>query len=130
MNELFHKLARRISDAIGSPLAFAGALLVIVVWAIAGPFVGFTDTWQLMINTGTTIVTFLVVFMIQNTQTRDAKAVQLKLDELLRAVREARTGLVDLEEMSDQELDALHKEFQALRQRTRDGVRRTNTDTA
>src|SRR5689334_25311361 len=88
------------------------AVTVIVVWAVTGPLFGFSDTWQLVINTGTTIITFLMVFLIQNTQNRDAKAIHLKLDELLRAVSSARNSLVDLENFSDAELEKLAKEFQ------------------
>jgi low affinity Fe/Cu permease len=107
-------MSRRNSwDRLGLLLAAA----IIVIWAVTGPLFGFSDTWQLVINTGTTIVTFLMVFLIQNTQNRDAKAIHLKLDELIRAVAEARTGMVDLEEMSEDELDRLHREFQELRKR-------------
>src|SRR6187397_1477740 len=100
MNELFRKIAHKTSQAIGSPIAFVIALLVVVIWILSGPIFGFSDTWQLVINTGTTIVTFLVIFLIQNSQNRDSKAIQLKLDELLRAVGEARNSLVDLEDLS------------------------------
>jgi low affinity Fe/Cu permease len=96
---------------------FLAALVIVLAWGITGPLFHYSDTWQLVINTGTTIVTFLMVFLIQNTQNRDATAMQLKLDELLRAVRGARTGLVDLESLSDEELQTLHEEFQALRKR-------------
>jgi low affinity Fe/Cu permease len=94
---------------------FALACLVIVGWAVTGPMFHYSDTWQLVINTGTTIVTFLMVFLIQNTQNRDARAMHLKLDELIRAVKGARNKLVELEEMSDEELDHLHEEFQRVR---------------
>jgi low affinity Fe/Cu permease len=104
---------------VGSPWAFVLACGVIVVWAVTGPLFHFSDTWQLVINTATTIVTFLIVFLIQNTQNRDTKAVHLKLDELLRGVSGARTSLVDLEHLSDEELDRLQKEFQRLNQRAR-----------
>jgi low affinity Fe/Cu permease len=117
MNELFRRFAHKTSIIVGSPWAFITAVLVIVVWAITGPIFQFSDTWQLVINTSTTIVTFLMVFLIQNTQNRDAKAIHLKLDELIRGVEKARNRLVDLEEMSDEELDALQKEFQAFRER-------------
>lgn len=101
----------------GSPAAFAGAVVIIVVWFINGPTFGFSDTWQLIINTGTTIVTFLMVFLIQNTQNRDGKAMHLKLDELLKGVKGARTGMVDLEELSDDQLEHLHQEFKGLHER-------------
>jgi len=111
----FRKVAHATAGAIGSPYAFAAAVLVIVVWAVSGPAFHYSDTWQLVINTGTTIVTFLVVFMIQNTQNRDSRAIHLKLDELIRAVESARNGLVDVEDLPDEELARLTREFQRLR---------------
>ena len=117
MREQFHKIAHIASEVLGTAWAFLLALAIIVIWAATGPLFQFNDTWQLVINTSTTIVTFLMVFLIQNTQNRDAKAIHLKLDELIRAVGAARTGLVDLEEMSEEELDKLHSEFQELRRR-------------
>jgi low affinity Fe/Cu permease len=117
LRELFRKFAHKASLAVGSPWAFISAIVVIALWGLIGPMFGFSDTWQLIINTGTTIVTFLMVFLIQNTQNRDAAAMHLKLDELIRAVAEARTGMVDLEDLSDQELEKLHEEFKALRER-------------
>jgi low affinity Fe/Cu permease len=116
MSELFHKFAVKTSKLAGSPWMFAGALLLIFTWGITGPVFHFSDTWQLVINTGTTIITFLMVFLIQNTQSRESEAIQLKLDELLRAVTKARTGLVDLEELSEEELEHLHEEFRRLRE--------------
>ena len=117
MHALFRKFSLKVARRVGSPWAFVGALVVIGLWALTGPLFHFSDTWQLVINTSTTIITFLMVFLIQNTQNRDAEAIQLKLDELLRAVTAARTSLVDLEDMPDDELDRLRKEFQQLRQR-------------
>ena len=117
MHEFFRKFAHKISELVGTPWAFILAVVVIVVWAVTGPIFGFSDTWQLVINTGTTIVTFLMVFLIQNSQNRDSKAIQLKLDELLRAVGQARTGLVDLEDLSDEELQQLQEEFRRLHER-------------
>lgn len=114
MNEIFRKFAHAISHATGSPWAFTIAVAIVVIWAATGPIFGYSDTWQLVINTGTTIITFLMVFLIQNTQNRDAKAMHLKLDELLKGVKGARTSLVDLEDMSDEELEDLHKEFERL----------------
>ena len=111
---MFRKFAATIATSAGSPWAFLLAALVIVVWAITGPIFNFSDTWQLVINTGTTIVTFLMVFLIQNTQNRDAVAIQLKLDELLRAVHGARTSLVDLENLDDKEILRLKKEFERI----------------
>jgi low affinity Fe/Cu permease len=119
LRELFRKFAHKASVAVGSPWAFISAVAVIVIWGVTGPMFRFSDTWQLIINTGTTVVTFLMVFLIQNTQNRDATAVHLKLDELIRAVAEARTGMVDLEDLSDQELEKLHEEFKRLRERKR-----------
>jgi low affinity Fe/Cu permease len=106
-----------LSLAVGTPAAFLIALLCIVTWAAVGPLFHFSDTWQLVINTATTIITFLMVFLIQNTQNRDTKAVHLKLDELLRGVAGARTSLVSLESLSDQELDRLQEQFERLRRR-------------
>lgn len=114
MRELFRKFSRATSDAVGSPYGFIAMLLIVVVWAVSGPVFHFSDTWQLLINTGTTIVTALMVFLIQNTQNRDSKAIHLKLDELLRAVDSARTPLVSLEERSDDDLAQLAEEFRQL----------------
>ncbi len=107
-----------ISQAVGSPWAFAVAALTVLVWGITGRHFHYSDTWQLVINTGTTIVTFLMVFLIQNTQNRDTRAVHLKLDELLRAVQGARNSLMNLESLSDEELDRLQREFERLRGRS------------
>src|SRR5215213_9844487 len=114
-SEFLERFSYQATRATGTSLAFVIAVLVIVVWAVTGPLFHFSDTWQLVINTGTTIVTFLMVFLIQNTQNRDAKAIHLKLDELIRAVKDARNNLVDLEDMSDEELAKLQDEFQRLR---------------
>ena len=114
MTDTFHKFAQKTSQFTGSPWAFVAAVSVVIVWALTGPMFDFSETWQLVINTGTTIVTFLMVFLIQNTQNRDALALQLKLDELLRAIPAARTALVDLEEMSEEELKRLQAEFRLL----------------
>lgn len=116
MNDFFHKFAKKTSEVFGSPAAFIIAMFIIIIWGVTGPVFGFSDTWQLIINTGTTIVTFLVVFLIQNTQNRDAKAIHLKLDELIRGVEGARTELVDLEDLTDAELERLQKEFEQIRQ--------------
>ncbi len=114
MNEIFHKFAHRVAELVGSAVAFVAAVLLILVWAITGPVFHFSDTWQLIINTGTTIVTFLMVFLIQNTQNRDAKAIHLKLDELLRSAQGARNSLINLEDLPDDDLQALHKEFERV----------------
>jgi low affinity Fe/Cu permease len=117
MNDLFHRIAVKVSTAVGKPWVFFLAVTAIIVWAVSGPLFGFSDTWQLVINTTTTIITFLMVFLIQNTQNRDAKAMHLKLDELIKAIRGARNRLVDLEEMTDDQLDELHGEFRKLHDR-------------
>src|SRR5258706_16103920 len=127
-NDLFSRIAKHTARAIGHPVSFTVAVLVIVSWAALGPLFGFSDTWQLVINTGTTIVTFLVVFLIQATQNRDSKVLQLKLDELLRAVKGARTSLVDLENLSEDELAALQQEFEKLRKRLRASGKEEETD--
>jgi low affinity Fe/Cu permease len=111
----FHRLAHATAERVGRPQSFLLALLVVVVWGVTGPLFHYSDTWQLVINTGTTIVTFLMVFLIQNTQNRDAHAVHLKLDELIRATKGARNALVGLEDMSDEDLDKLQREFERLR---------------
>ncbi len=115
MNDFFRKFSRRASELLGSPWAFVVALLVVVVWAAAGPIANYSTTWQLIINTGTTIVTFLMVFIIQNTQNHDSRAMHLKLDELIHAVEHARDDLVDIENATEDEQQARHAEFQALR---------------
>jgi low affinity Fe/Cu permease len=120
VSDAFRVFARHSSIALGSAWAFAGAVLVIFVWIVTGPTFHFSDTWQLVINTATTIVTFLMVFLIQNTQNRDAKAVHLKLDEVIRALKDARNELVDLEDLSDVELKNLEKQFQRMRKRAED----------
>jgi len=119
MNDFFRKFANRTSAIVGSPWAFIAAVAIIIAWAASGPIFGFSDTWQLVINTGTTIITFLMVFLIQNTQNRDAKAIHLKLDELIRSAKGARNSLVDLEDLSDEELTKLQQQFQLLRERDR-----------
>jgi low affinity Fe/Cu permease len=116
MEEKFHKFSTRVAEVTGSSKIFVLALLLILVWAISGPLFHFSDTWQLIINTGTTVITFLMVFLIQNTQNRDNRVLHLKLDELLRAVEGARTGLVNLEKLSDEDLAQLQQEFERLSQ--------------
>lgn len=114
---VFRWCAAWISSAVGSPWAFLAALILIAGWVLTGPIFHYSDTWQLIINTATTIVTFLMVFLIQNTQNRDTKAIHLKLDELLRGVQGARNSLVSLENLSDEELERLRDEFERLRAR-------------
>jgi low affinity Fe/Cu permease len=118
MADLFHAFSQRVARLMGTSWAFLAAVALIVVWALTGPLFHFSDTWQLVITTGTTIVTFLMVFLIQNTQNRDAVAIHLKLDELLRAVEGARTGLVALEDLSDAELARLREQFARLHERS------------
>jgi low affinity Fe/Cu permease len=117
IRDAFGVFARKSSNVLGSAWAFVCALAIIVIWALTGHAFGYSDTWQLIINTGTTIVTFLMVFLIQNTQNRDAKAVHLKLDELIRAIGPARNKLVDLEKLSDDELKTLEAEFEKVRKK-------------
>jgi len=118
VSDAFRSFAHRSSILLGSAWAFCGAVLVIVVWLVTGPTFHFSDTWQLIINTATTVITFLMVFLIQNTQNRDAKAVHLKLDELIRAVKGARNQLVDLENLSDNDLTKLEEQFRQLRKQS------------
>ena len=129
VNDLFRAFSRNTASAVGSAWVFILAITIVIVWAATGPMFHFSDTWQLIINTGTTIVTFLMVFLIQNTQNRDGKAVQLKLDELIRALKGARNKLVDLESLSDEDLKRLETEFQRLHRQSRETdthVARTN----
>src|SRR3954465_4642332 len=114
LNERFRKFALCIAHFAGTPIAFMVSFLIIVVGAIVGPFFHFSDTWQLVINTSTTIVTFLMVFLIQNMQNRDAKAIHLKLDELIRAMKGARNNLVMLENLSEEELEMLERQFRRI----------------
>lgn len=118
--ELFRRFAHKISEAVGSPAAFISAVAIIILWVFSGPIFHFSDTWQLIINTGTTIITFLMVFLIQNTQNRDAKAIHLKLDELIRSAKGARNGMIDLEDLSDEEIEAFRKEFQRFTKQSRE----------
>jgi low affinity Fe/Cu permease len=126
-NTWFMHVARAISRASGRPGAFLTALAIILVWAITGPLFNFSDTWQLVINTGTTIVTFLMVFLIQNTQNRDTEALQLKLDELIRAVKEADNEIMDLEDMDDEKLEELRANYMKLAETARDSLQRHKT---
>lgn len=118
---VFTRCSRVVSDAVGSPFAFYVAVLVVIAWALCGPVFKYSDTWQLVINTGTTILTFLMVFVIQNTQNRDTRALQLKLDELIRATKGAHNALLDLEELEDKELREFQKQFEELAARARAG---------
>ena len=117
MKDLFRAFSHWVAEIVGSPGAFIAGATVILVWAVTGPIFGYSDTWQLVINTGTTIITFLMVFLIQSTQNRDSKAINLKLDELIRSVSSARNRLVNLENCTDEELVRLEEEFRKLRER-------------
>jgi low affinity Fe/Cu permease len=123
MRNAFQKLALATAEMVGSRWAFFIGVLVTLIWAASGPYYGYSDTWQLVINTGTTIATFLMVFLIQYTQNRDAKVMHLKLDELIRAVSAARTELVHMELMSDEQLTVLQDEFQRLQERAARGLK-------
>src|SRR5438132_9556503 len=116
VSDAFGIFARRSSLVLGSAWAFAGAILIIVIWGLSGPAFHYSNTWQLIINTGTTIVTFLIVFLIQNTQNRDAKAVHLKLDEVIRAIHSAHNNMIDIEKLSDGELAKLAKQYERFRE--------------
>jgi len=122
--ELFRHVARKISDLLGSAGAFWSAVALLLVWAATGPVFGFSDTWQLVINTATTIITFLMVFMIQNTQNRDNKSIHLKLDELIKAMKGARNSMIDLDRLSDEQLKALEGEYKRLCENQETGVQK------
>jgi low affinity Fe/Cu permease len=113
----FRKFSQATAHLVGTPGSFFLAVAVVVIWAVSGPFFHFSDTWQLVINTGTTIVTFLMVFLIQNTQNRDSKAIHIKLDELLSSLKEARDKVIDIEDSSDEEIERVSQEFQHLHKR-------------
>ena len=125
----FTRFAKWTSRATGRPLTFSLALIVIVAWVVTGPLFGFSDTWQLVINTGTTIVTFLMVFLIQNTQYRDAEAIQVKLDELIRLSKGGHNALLDLEELEEDELDRIRRSYARIAEQARDRLRRGQSDT-
>lgn len=126
---LFDRFSKQVAHYAGHPLAFAAAVSIIVLWIVFGPAFGFSDTWQLVINTATTIVTFLMVFVIQNTQNRDGQAIQIKLDELIRVVEGAHNGLLDLEELSDSEIGAFKAKYLELAKEARQEIRRGQSDT-
>ena len=125
----FSRFAKWTARATGHPAAFMAAASIIVVWGLTGPIFKFSDTWQLVINTGTTIVTFLMVFLIQNTQNRDSHAVQLKLDELIRAANGAHNGLLDLEELEEEDLERFRVRYEDLARTARAALRRGELDT-
>lgn len=126
---IFNRMAKWIARTTGHPTGFALAVLVIVVWVATGPVFRFSDSWQLVINTGTTIVTFLMVFLIQNTQNRDSEAMQLKLDELIRAIEGAHNALLDIEELDEADLDRIKAPYEKLAQQARENLRRGRKDT-
>jgi low affinity Fe/Cu permease len=128
-HDAYSAAAKAIARFTGRPVTFALAVGVIVLWVVTGPLFAFSDTWQLVINTGTTVVTFLMVFLIQNTQNRDTQAMQVKLDELIRVTKGAHNALLDLEELSEQELDLFRSKYQKLAAQSRDGLLRGEVDT-
>jgi low affinity Fe/Cu permease len=125
----FSRLARHVAGWAGHPLGFSSAVATVVLWALLGPVFGFSDSWQLVINTGTTIVTFLMVFLIQNTQNRDTQALQIKLDELLRITKGAHYALIDLEELTDREIELIRRRYLELAEQGRERLRAGQKDT-
>jgi low affinity Fe/Cu permease len=125
----FTRFAKGTSRLAGRPIAFALAVLVILVWGVTGPFFDYSNTWQLIVNTGTTIVTFLMVFLIQNTQNRDTEAMQVKLDELIRVTKGAHNALLDLEELEEEQLERIRGQYELLARKAREGLRRGAIDT-
>jgi low affinity Fe/Cu permease len=126
----FTRFAQWTAHTTGRPAAFLTAAAVVLLWGLVGPLFGFSDTWQLVVNTGTTIVTFLMVFLIQNTQNRDSEAIQIKLDELIRVTRGAHVSLLDLEELEDVELDKIRRQYEELAERARGALRKGKSDTS
>ncbi len=125
----FDRLAKWTSRVAGKPIAFVLAIVVVIAWAVTGPIFGFSDTWQLVINTGTTIVTFFMVFLLQNTQYRDSEAIQIKLDELIRAMEGAHNALLELEELSQADLDRIKAEYRKLAEKARKDLKKGKRDT-
>jgi low affinity Fe/Cu permease len=128
MNEFFRKVAQGASKVMGSPYAFIISCLIVMLWALSGPFFDYSDTWQLFINTGTTVLTFLAVFLIQNTQNRDSHAIHLKLDEIIRAIDPARNELIDIEEDADSSLNKFEQEFRDIRTTIERDLRKESED--
>jgi low affinity Fe/Cu permease len=124
---LFTRFAKATSRLAGRPSAFITAVTALLIWAVSGPLFGFSNTWQLVVNTGTTVVTFLMVFLIQNTQNRDSEAMHLKLDELIRANRMAHNALLDLEELEEEELDRIRVNYEKLAEEARDTLKKKRT---
>jgi low affinity Fe/Cu permease len=125
----FGRFAKWTARTTGHPATFGTALLIVLLWGISGPLFGFSDTWQLVINTGTTIVTFLMVFLIQSTQNRDSYAIQIKLDELIRVSRKAHLALLDLEELDESDLERIRADYERLAEEARDDLRHGEPDT-
>lgn len=125
--EWFRKFANHASNLMGTPWAFAGAVGLLIAWLLSKPLFSDDDTWQLVINTATTIITFVMVFLIQNTQNRDNKAIQLKLDELILVTKKARNKLMDLEDCTDEDIETLQREFEMLRKKQESSTKRANT---
>lgn len=114
MNNFFHRFSKKAADLVGSVHAFIAALLLVLIWLLSGPYFHFSDTWQLIINTGTTVITFLIVFLIQNTQNRQSRMIEIKIDELIKAIETARNFFIDLDELSDEELERLQQQFKRI----------------
>ena len=128
-SSFFNRFAKWTARAAGKPVAFVLAVVIVVVWAMTGPIFGFSDTWQLVINTGTTVVTFLMVFLMQNTQYRDSEAIQIKLDELIRVIEGAHTILLDLEELDEKDLDRIRGGYEKLAEKARKDLKKGKGDT-
>jgi low affinity Fe/Cu permease len=128
LSALFKRFASAASRATGKPITFVLAALIVVVWGVSGPLFGFSDTWQLVINTGTTIITFLMVFLIQNTQNRDSEAMHIKMDEMIRAIQGAHNALLDLEELEDDDLDRIRKRYRKLAEKARNDIEAGGVD--
>jgi len=128
-SSFFNRFAKRTARAAGKPMAFFLAVIIVVFWAVTGPIFGFSDTWQLVINTGTTVVTFLMVFLMQNTQYRDSEAIQIKLDELIRVIEGAHNILLDLEELDENDLDRIKAEYERLAEKARKDLKKGKGDT-
>jgi low affinity Fe/Cu permease len=128
-SSFFNRLAKWTARAAGKPMSFFLAVIIVVFWAMTGPIFGFSDTWQLVINTGTTIVTFLMVFLLQNTQYRDSEAIQIKLDELIRAMEGAHNALLELEELSQTDMDRIRAEYRKLAEKARKDLKKGKRDT-
>jgi low affinity Fe/Cu permease len=128
LSALFKRFATAAARATGKPITFVLAALIIIVWSASGPLFGFSDTWQLVINTGTTIITFLMVFLIQNTQNRDSEAMHIKMDEMIRAIEGAHNALLDLEELEDDDLDRIRKRYRKLAKKARDEIEAGGVD--